>query len=231
MKKLFFSTSMIIIAAISAKAQVQYGIKGGMNVSNIFGAHSATDDGDIFDNENPLVYSTRIGYYGGAFANIPVKGIFSLQPEIIYSLQGAHYKQTVTDPNTFETITYSGNQNLSYLQVPIMAKFTFNKKFFAQTGPQIGYLLGAKAKSSGQTTTNTSSFNTIDFDWGIGGGYIFPSGIGVELRYSFGITAVNKHSDDSDDNTDNNGFGELQDHNTNLQVGVLYIFGGNSNDD
>jgi hypothetical protein len=224
MKKVILSLSIIAIATVSANAQIKFGIKGGMNASNIIGDHSLS--ADETGNQDNLQYTTKIGYNLGAFVNLPIKGKFSLQPEVMYSLQGANYK--ITDEDEFGDVsTSTGHLNLSYVQVPILAKFTFGHKFYAQTGPQFGFLMSAKDKFSGGSDDVKSSFQSFDFAWGLGIGYTLPMGVGFDLRYNIGITAIDKTSSD-----DNSGDGlDLKDHNSNLQVGIFYVFGGNHNDD
>lgn len=227
-EKIILSLSIIAIATMSANAQIKFGIKGDMNASNIIGDHSlnAEETGD----QDNLQYTTKIGYNLGAFVNLPIKGKFSLQPEVICSLQGANYKITDTEDDEFgdeTTSTSTGHLNLSYIQVPILAKFTFGRKFYAQTGPQFGFLMSAQDKYSGGSDDVKSSFQSFDFAWGLGIGYTLPMGVGFDLRYNIGITAIDKNSSDDD-----NGDGlDLKDHNSNLQVGVFYVFGGNHNDD
>jgi len=54
-----------------------------------------------------------------------------------------------------------------------------------------------------------------------------PMGLGFDFRYNFGITAIDKNNEDND-----GGDGlDLKDHNSNLQLGVLYQFGGNHDDE
>jgi hypothetical protein len=227
MKKIILSLSIIAVATMSANAQIKFGLKAGLNASNIIGDHSLNAD-ENNDASNTLQYTTKIGYNFGAFVNLPIKGKFSLQPEVMYSFQGAKVKATFTDDLGDQTVT-NGQQNLSYIQIPVLAKFTFNHKFYVQTGPQFGFLGAAKAKANGGSySDDKSSFQSFDFAWGLGIGYTLPMGLGFDLRYNIGITSIDKNTDDNNDGGDGTG---LKDHNSNLQVGVFYQFGGNGNDD
>ena len=224
MKKIILSLSIIAMATLSANAQIKFGIKGGLNAANIIGDHSL--NADESGNSDNLQYTTRIGYNFGAFVNLPIKGKFSLQPEVMYSLQGANYKITNTD-DLGDVSSSTGHLNLSYIQVPVLAKFTFGHKFYLQTGPQFGFLTSAKDKFDGGSDDVKSSFQSFDFAWGVGIGYTMPMGLGFDFRYNFGITAIDKNNEDND-----GGDGlDLKDHNSNLQLGVLYQFGGNHDDE
>jgi hypothetical protein len=226
MKKIILSLSIIAIATLSANAQIKFGLKGGLNASNIIGDHSLNAD-ENNDAAFTLQYLTKVGYNFGAFVNLPIKGKFSLQPEVMYSFQGAKFKATTTDGFGDQTTT-DGQQNLSYIQIPVLAKLTFNHKFYIQTGPQFGFLAAAKAKDNGGSYgDDKSSFQSFDFAWGIGLGYTMPMGLGFDIRYNLGITSVDKNTDQNNDGGDGTG---LKDHNSNIQIGVLYQFGGNHED-
>jgi Outer membrane protein beta-barrel domain len=225
MKKIILSLSILAIATLSANAQIKFGLKAGANVSNIIGDHSLS--ADETEDENSLQFTTKFGFNAGAFVNLPIKGKFSIQPEVIYSLQGANYKITNTDELSGDQTVSTGHLNLTYVQVPILAKLTFAHKFYLQTGPQLGFLMSAKDKFSGGTADVKSNYQSIDFAWGIGLGYTLPMGVGFDIRYDLGITAVDKTSSDDNSGADSG----LKDHNSNLQVGVFYQFGGNHDDE
>lgn len=212
MKKIILSL-LIIVVAISAKSQIQFGVKVGANISNIIGDHNNSINTNEYP-QNGLQYSTRLGYNGGVFVSIPIKGKFSLQPELIYSLQGASFKILNRDAEGLVIDNSTGHLNLSYAQIPVLAKFTFHHKFYLQTGPQIGLLVTAKQNNNnvgegGESYYVKSSFQSVDIDWGVGIGYTSPSGTGFDLRYNIGITSIDKNL---------SGFG---DHNSNLQVGIF----------
>jgi hypothetical protein len=204
--------------AIAAKAQIQFGVKAGANISNIIGDHNH----DINTGEYPqngIQYKTKIGYNGGVFVTIPIKGKFSLQPELIYSLQGASFTLHNTDVSGNIISNGTGHLNLSYVQIPVLAKFTFHHRFYAQTGPQIGLLVSAKQNNyEGQSYSVGSSFQSVDIAWGVGIGYTCPSGTGFDLRYDLGLSSIDKNPNDTED------------HNSNLQLGIFCLIRGGKHD-
>src|SRR6476620_4926340 len=123
MKK-FFLFFVCASAFVATKAQVSYGVKGGLNLSNIIGS----------DAEGA---KAKIGFHAGVFAGIPVADRFSIQPELVYSAQGAKYEETGEDDVKI---------NSGYLNIPVLAKFTTASGFYGATGPQLGFLMSAKAK-------------------------------------------------------------------------------------
>ena len=77
MKKL----ALVILAGISfatANAQFQFGAKGGFNFSTLSGS-------DIQDAK------TLVNFNVGVFARLPLIDRLSLQPELVYSVQGAKF--------------------------------------------------------------------------------------------------------------------------------------------
>ena len=124
MKKLV----LILLAGISfatarAQGQFQFGVKGGLNVSNV----------TVSNGFNGYTYSSLANFNAGVFLKIPflAPGL-SLQPEIYYSGQGFR-------SNDGSTGEYS--EHVNYLNIPVLAKYTWPGGFFLETGPQLGLKL------------------------------------------------------------------------------------------
>ena len=169
---------------------VALGVKGGLNVYNIH-------------NDNSIEYDPRIGFHLGLLGHIHLNKQFAMQPEIVYSAQGAKY-------------TVSGNEvklNLDYINIPVMFQYMFDNGFRVQAGPQVGFLMSAKSKTNNASVDIKDDLKKVDFALGIGVGYVRPStGFGVDARYNFGISNIDK--DNSSPKTTNGGF----------QLGVFYLF-------
>src|SRR5579859_6498018 len=101
MKKL----ALVLFAGISfatAHAQVQLGVKGGFN----FATQTGSDAGDS---------KTMLNFNAGGFLRLAVAPGFGIQPELVFSGQGANYDV----PNG--TAHYHAN----YMNIPILAKWSF----------------------------------------------------------------------------------------------------------
>jgi Outer membrane protein beta-barrel domain len=180
-------------AFFTASAQVQFGVKAGANFATLSGAGS---DGA----------KTKVGFHGGAFAHIPIANSFFLQPELVYSGQGAKATQDGVDFNV--------NQN--YLNIPVLFKYQHESGFFGETGPQLGFLLSANVKAGGMSQDVKSSYTSTDFSWAFGIGYKLSSlPAGVDFRYNLGITNIAAQAP-SDQAV----------RNSVIQLGVFYMFGG-----
>ena len=155
-----FASSLIV-----SQAQVKFGGKAGLNLSTFSG-----DDADGA--------KSKIGFNIGALVEIPVASSFAVKPEVVFSTQGAK------DEEGGDT-----KLNMNYLNVPVLGKYTSTSGFFAETGPQIGFLMSAKAKSDEVDIDVKDGFKSTDFSWAFGIGYeMLESGFGVNLRYNLGLS-------------------------------------------
>jgi len=187
-KSLLLIVCAVAIATIS-QAQVRFGFKGGVNLANI--------NGDIEGNKQ------KVGYYAGAQAKISVSSAFSIQPELVYSNQGTKIEEDVTV-----------DFNLNYLNLPVMFQYNTPFGLYAETGPQISYLIGAKAKAEGESADVKEMFKSVDYGWALGLGYQMQgSGLGLSARYTIGLAKIN----DSE--------GEQKITNGVIQVGFHYFLG------
>ena len=80
-----------------------------------------------------------------------------------------------------------------------MAKFYVAKSFSLEAGPQIGFLLSAKAEGEDFKDYVSST----DFGFNLGAGYDFTENLSAGLRYNFGLTNINDFP--NDDSTVKNG--------------------------
>jgi hypothetical protein len=188
MKKVFLLLVMAGSFAV-AQAQIKYGGKAGLNVGN-FGGKDADD------------FKAKLGVYLGGFVEVPVADKISIQPELVFTAQGAKDEDDV-------------KYNLSYLTIPILARYTTASGFYGETGPQLGLLLSAKAKHDGHSQSIKDGLKGTDFSWALGVGYLTQSNIGVNARFNFGLSKL-----------DEDGNGKV--FNRVFQVGFFYVLGSTS---
>ena len=188
-------TAILITGVASAQhgnapaGHVSLGIKGGVNVYNVH-------------NNNDTKYDSKAGFHFGLLGHIHFDSNFAIQPEIVYSAQGAKNGDT--------------KYNLDYLNVPVLFQYMFDNGFRIQAGPQLGFLISAKSKNNNDNTDIKDYYKPIDFGASIGASYVFPpTGFGIDVRYNLGLSNINKNS-------------EVNSTNRGLQLGIFYIFGKNS---
>src|SRR6476620_209165 len=144
-RSLFFSIAAFLCCSFTLQAQVNvnFGLKGGANFSTFIGSEALTEE-------------TLIAPHLGALAQITIgednEGFLSyaLQPEIVYSMQGAKIDNQKTV--------------LSYVNIPIMIqRYVASSGFYIESGPQVGFLVSAKAKADGISVDIKSELKPVDF--------------------------------------------------------------------
>jgi len=174
----------------SPAGRVNLGVKGGLNLYDVH-------------HNNDTKYDLKVGYHFGLLGHIHLSKSFAIQPEIVFSMQGAKY-----NPNDVST-----KINLGYLNVPVLLQYMFENGFRLQAGPQVGFLLVAKSKDDNNTTDLKDDLQPIDFALSLGASYVFPpTGFGVDARYNLGLSNINKN-------------GTVHSTNRGFQLGVFFIFG------
>lgn len=160
MKKIILLAIFLAPAIIYAQG-FQLGVKGGVNISNFTG-------GDIDS-------KSLIGFHAGAMLGFKIGNNFILQPEVLLSSQGA--KADDVDDTKYK---------LTYINVPVMAKFKTDGGFYIEAGPQVGF------KINESTDDQTISNFAKDLDLSIAGGLGFHSsmGLGIGARYIAGLSKV-----------------------------------------
>ncbi|MDO9554648.1 porin family protein [Rhodonellum sp.] len=183
-------TSLVLMTGTVSAQHANIGIKGGLNLYNLdLGA------GNSFD--------TKAGIHLGLLGHIHLANQFALQPEIMYSGQGAKFMNGGVETKI----------NLDYINVPVLLQYMFDNGFRLQAGPQVGFLLGAKYKTNNNSVDFKDDYKSIDFGLGFGGSYVHtPSGFGVDARYNLGLSNINENTNTT---SKNRGF----------QLGVFYLLG------
>lgn len=182
--QLFTVIVALLIAGTQLNAQIndsdgaQFGVKGGVNFSNMY-----TDD---VDDENVLT-----SFHAGVFVNLPVSDLFSIQPEVLYSRKGAE----LTYDNVFAT--GSAKFNLNYIEVPVLLKINLTENLNLQAGPYFAYLIDSKITNEGngafdfESDLDNDDFNKFDAGIVAGIGLDFDS-FGIGARYSYGLSPIGK---------------------------------------
>lgn len=177
--------AVVALMAVSASAQLKFGVKGGVNLANNkFEMGGASADTKM-----------KIGFAVGGFVNYAINDQMSLQPELLFLQAGSKVEEL--DDAKIE---------LNYIAIPVMFKYSFGAMNL-QAGPQLGYLLSAKFDGEDMK----DDMKSIDLGLNIGAGYQIMENLGIEARYSLGLSNI---ADEEDVTVKNNG----------IQVLVSYSF-------
>ncbi|UII30990.1 PorT family protein [Fulvivirga ulvae] len=197
MKRTLFSVLAVIAFVTITNAQVKLGVKAGANLADL------TSSEDDFEVEN------RLSFHFGGYLELLITDRFSIQPELIFSGQGAkaEYSETVEDFGFTYTYSYEDKVNLNYLNIPVLFKFSPTERFYIGGGPQAGVLLSAKNKftytftGSGLSESESGEediideLNQIDLSVAIGAGVELENGLNFSLRYNYGLTDIAEEND------------------------------------
>jgi opacity protein-like surface antigen len=165
MKKIAQIFVLIIAFTQFTKAQsLKLGIKAGLNYANVTGSEIKTD--------------AITNYHAGLVARINITKGLSFQPELIYSTQGATYKNAIEDIKN----------ELGYLTIPAMLQIGLSDSLLLELGPQAGFLLSEKNKF------DTNNANTFDFSVNAGLGLKITDNLFAQARYGLGLTEIKTNS-------------------------------------
>lgn len=172
MKKIF-SLAVVAVVALSASAQnIQFGVKGGLNISNLTKASNS---------------KAKIGFNAGVTADYQLA-------ENLYVLSGLEYTTKGAKFTTSEA-TEDASTNLGYLQLPIHAGYKMSiaddTRLVLHAGPYLAYALSAKNKVGSEKTDIIDGINRFDAGLGIGA-KVELGKISVGLGVDYGLTTVNK---------------------------------------
>ena len=159
---------LLLFASSTLFATAQFGVKLGVNISNVGGD-------DAVDNK------ALIGYYIGVYYNAEISPVFSFQPELVYSAEGAKYDDGSGDD--FKLL-------LNYLKVTALFRYNLPSGLFFATGPQLGALMSANVKADGEKVDVKDQFKGTNFAWSFASGYMSAGGIGFYVRYDYGLANI-----------------------------------------
>jgi hypothetical protein len=188
MKKQVFLLVLIslVYSFSSADAQSRYyrrsqpkfgvGIKAGLN----YAGQSTTGGSPNVDVES------IIGINGGAYCNYFLFDYLAIQPELMISGKGVHWKDQF----------YNAQDILTYIDMPILLRFQPVKLLNIHAGPQFGYRVSAMQKNldNNQKTDIKEYYNNFDLGLAFGVEANFPIKVNLTIRYVLGLIPVTTDS-------------------------------------
>lgn len=194
MKKVVI-VAIIAMMAVAANAQVQFGVRGGLNVSKesdqIITAVIENGGTEEINFSNDMKWRTGVNV--GGFVNIQESDKFDLEIGLSYSMLGYNDKIIEIDGRGERELDH--NVTSHYLTIPVAEKFyPAGNGFYLELGPQLGILLSKKATIDGGDSYTPFKDNNRTLDFGIlgGAGYVFPNGMFLNARYIHGLTETCK---------------------------------------
>jgi hypothetical protein len=187
--KLFLPLAAALGLSIPAQAaEVTGGLKTGLNISDFVGSDASPASG---------TKAPRAGLAIGGYLVFPLQqASFKIQTECLITVKGATYKGDVLGSH------YESRLKLTYLEIPVLARFDIKSRSGAKPafliGPSFGIKISARSESHAIGYSDTGNVENIkSFDPGvlIGGTVDVPAGrgaISLEARYTRSLTTISE---------------------------------------
>lgn len=249
------ATALIVaLSTFSLLAQsdkITFGVRAGLNYSNIvvnngdltvgLGQLSSALEGKDVKGKGGFNFDPKPSFYIGATVDFPIKKWFHIQTELLYvenygqGGMAADLESTPYIPTFPSHVERPEDLRLSYIHLPVLAKFYVMKNLPLMAGPYVG--VGVSFKGIPTATENpkakdiSNMYKRMDVGAVAAAAYEFNFGLFVEARYVFGMMNTLKNdfdikglgvgpmSVDVHVNTEN-----IKGQNNAFQVGVGYRF-------
>jgi hypothetical protein len=166
-KSLLFILALLIVSV--THSQAQFGIKGGLNFSNI--GNYRYDDPEF-----------RTGLHAGGFAQIGIADKLLFQPELQYSVKGHRFPERPP--------TSAGRVSFLYITAPLLFHYRATNSLSLLLGPELAYNVSAKAIFDGERHELTWFDRPFDFGVAAGVGYKITNKLAIDLRYVHGFSTL-----------------------------------------
>jgi len=178
MKNIIQITAILIFTTLTFSIYAQsFGIKGGLNISNL--------KFDWEDESSSETFDSRFGFHVGLTAEFG--NTLKLAPEILLSTRGCVID---ADPG--------GAFKMLYLDIPVYLKYTHDMgsaKIFAQAGPYLGVALSGTSEVNGADDEKMTFgndevedfFKRTDYGLSFGAGLEF-SKVVISINYNIGLS-------------------------------------------
>jgi hypothetical protein len=178
MKKILFLAITLLVAG-AANAQINFGIKGGLDLSNI----TKTNDPNF-------TTSLKVGFNAGVLLDIHLIGPLSFEPELLYAQKG------------YSAVTRYGefNQRTNFIDAPLLAKIKLAPAFSVVIGPQVSFLLsttntydnGFSTIVQQQYENDSNKFKKSLIDGVVGFSFALSKNVDLDLRYTLDLQQDNQ---------------------------------------
>ncbi|MFK7812195.1 MAG: porin family protein [Maribacter sp.] len=164
MKKVLFTItlSILFVTGLQAQGDLKFGVTGGVVNSTVRGGLGI---GGF--NIASAGLANKVGFFVGATVDYGISEKFHAQPELLYVAAG----------------------DLSYVQLPIMAKYYIIDKLYAQVGPQFSFSTNAdKIKNLLSSVNAEDNLKSTGVDIAFGAGYEILDNLSVQARFATELT-------------------------------------------
>ena len=191
----------LFVSTLSFGQSLSIGPKAGINGSLIRGSVKGR--------------SALAGFHIGQTTNIKLGSNLALAFDLLFSMQGGEF----TTEDRFPTFNSSRNSSIRLrlynANLPVYVKIYPDEEvgFNFQFGVQPGIIVRARTGDDGLDRA-TEDVSVMDFSVPFGFGIDFSNGMGIDVRYTLGLTDIEEDKGD-----------EYNYYSDVLQIGMFYRFG------
>ena len=179
-----FACLMTLAATECVNAQkVNFGVKAGLNLSTW-----NYDDASL-----------RPGFHAGGFATVQFSRMFAVQPEVMYSMEGAVWEGKL-DAFGFSLANAKVTSTVHKLNVPVMLQFTPISMLTIEAGPQFGFNLAVShhiksniagiVETEGDVDVDKENYNMFEMGIAAGLKLNLTRNMAIGARYVYGISPI-----------------------------------------
>ena len=190
---------LLMISSIGAFAQMSFGAKAGLNLTNMTIKAGDEKNDDI---------SYKYGFNAGAFADFSISDLFGVEAGLNVEMKGYQINNEYDGSLgiTSETI----KENLTYVTIPVDVKLSFGS-FYVLAGPYFGIAAIGKIKVKKEfkntddykhtedikfgNKKGESDLKRMDLGVGFGAGYEINNHLGIRLGYDLGLANLQPGGD------------------------------------
>jgi hypothetical protein len=165
MKKGLLLLAFLTFAVV---VQAQIGFRAGIGSANF-------SNGDV-----QRAFTSIIRPHLGAYYGFKASEKLTVEPGVFYAGKGFKTVPTGTNQETQES--------LSYLELPLLARYAVSSAFNVFAGPQAGLLLGRTYTKGSEKNTDTAPVGGYEIGGVLGAGYQLTAELNLQASYDFGIS-------------------------------------------
>lgn len=167
--KIKYVVLCLFVGVLSQAQSLKFGLKGGLNYSDPSIVNAKAD--------------SRMGYHIGGLVEFKFAK-FGIQPELMYSVLGGNFNGNFV----------KSEADVGYLNLPVLVKVYFLKRFSIDAGPHVSYALNKSTNTTFSGFTVNEFLKVNDFDYGLTAGISadITEHFFAQARAAYGFNEVTK---------------------------------------
>lgn len=162
---------ILLLASKNAYSQSNFGITTGLNLTGIHLDRFSNGSNDP---------TNILRYHAGIYVEIPLGNRFAIEPRLLYSLKGWHFK-------SFTASEDGGSMNLHYIDFQLLGKYLALKKTSCFVGFEVGRRMKTVRKPSLGNFLFADRYEKLNLGLILGMEYELIPRLNLNLKYIYGI--------------------------------------------